>query len=128
MARLPPDRGRKLAQRPRDGRDDTRPLRHRRGPACLARRIALVGRAYAVGLAFATVALTWHYPSDLFGGFLVAGLWVALVLAVLARLEPEPERLPRLDWLIAAGAGGALVAAALVGMALSASRSTLLIA
>jgi membrane-associated phospholipid phosphatase len=78
--------------------------------------IALVGCAYAVGLAYATIALTWHYPSDLFGGFLVAGLWVGLVLAVLARLEPEPERLPRLDWLIAAGAGGALVAAALVGI------------
>ncbi len=31
-----------------------------------------------VGLAYATLALTWHYPSDVFGGFLVAGLWVSL--------------------------------------------------
>jgi membrane-associated phospholipid phosphatase len=82
--------------------------------------VALLGGACALGLAYATLALTWHYPSDVFGGFLVAGLWVSLALAVLARLEagePEPGRWTPLDWLIAMGAAGALVAAALVGVA-----------
>lgn len=81
--------------------------------------VALLGCTFAVGLAYATLALTWHYPSDLFGGFLVAGLWVSLALAAVARFEagePEPERLPPLDWLIAVGAAGSLVAAALIGV------------
>jgi membrane-associated phospholipid phosphatase len=82
--------------------------------------IALLGCAFAVGIAYATLALVWHYPTDLLGGFLVAGLWIHLALAVVARAEaddPDPERLPPLDWPIALGVVGALVAAALVGLA-----------
>ena len=89
-------------------------------PAAWRGAVALLGSAFAVVIAYATLALVWHYPSDLFAGFLVAGLWVFLALAVLARVEadaPEAERAPRLDWPIALGAAGALVAAALVGVA-----------
>jgi membrane-associated phospholipid phosphatase len=81
--------------------------------------IGLVGCAYALAIAYATLALAWHYPSDLFGGFLVAGLWVSLALAVVADLEarePEREHPPPLSWLIVLGAAGALVAAAIVGL------------
>lgn len=82
--------------------------------------IALFGGGCALGLAYATLALTWHYPSDVFGGFLVAGAWVSAALALLPRVEvgePEPARPPRFGWLVGVGAGGALVAAFLVGVA-----------
>jgi membrane-associated phospholipid phosphatase len=89
-------------------------------PAAWRGAVALLASAFAVVIAYATLALVWHYPSDVFAGFLVAGLWVFAALAVLARVEaddPEAERAPRLDWPIALGAAGALVAAALVGVA-----------
>jgi membrane-associated phospholipid phosphatase len=80
---------------------------------------ALVGFGCSVGVAYATLALTWHYPSDVLAGFLLAGLWVSLALATVARLERAPPRVtrpPRLGLLVAVGGGGALVAAALVGV------------
>ena len=80
--------------------------------------VALVGLACTVALAFATLALTWHYPSDVFAGFFVAGLWVALAIAVLRRVEagpPEPAPPPRFWWLVGLGAAGALGAAAAAG-------------
>jgi hypothetical protein len=82
--------------------------------------VALLGAAGTVTLAYATLALTWHYPSDVFAGFLVAGLWVSLALAVLCRVEAgdaEPARVPSVEWVVAPGAAGALVAAALAGVA-----------
>jgi membrane-associated phospholipid phosphatase len=81
---------------------------------------ALAGCAYAVGLAYATLALTWHYPSDMFAGFFIAGLWVSVALAVLAHLEgedPGPEPVPLFGWLGAVGGAGALVATAMVWVA-----------
>jgi membrane-associated phospholipid phosphatase len=82
--------------------------------------VALAAGAGVVALAYATLALTWHYPSDVLAGLLVAGLWVSLALAVLTRLdagEPQPDRASGLDRLIALGAVGALVGAALMGVA-----------
>jgi membrane-associated phospholipid phosphatase len=79
--------------------------------------VALLGCAFAVGLAYATLALTWHYPSDLFGGFLVAGLWVASALVVVARFDTAEAEPPPLGLPIAVGASGSLLAAALVGIA-----------
>jgi membrane-associated phospholipid phosphatase len=81
--------------------------------------VGLAGWAYAVGLAYATLALVWHYPSDLYAGFLVAGLWVSLALATVARLEagaPEPGDPPALAWLVTLGTAGALAAAVLAGV------------
>lgn len=80
--------------------------------------VALVGLGCTVALAFATLALTWHYPSDVFAGFLVAGLWVALAIAMLRRVEagpPEPAPPPGFGWLVGLGAVGALGAAAAAG-------------
>jgi membrane-associated phospholipid phosphatase len=81
---------------------------------------ALLGFVCAVALAYATLALTWHYPSDVVGGFLVAGLGASVALAVLARVEvapPEPRCPPRFGWLLAAGAVGVVTAAAVAGAA-----------
>jgi membrane-associated phospholipid phosphatase len=81
---------------------------------------ALVGGAASVALAYATLALAWHYPSDVLSGFLLAGLWVSLALAVLQELEaddPQPERPPPLRTLVAVGGAGVLAAGAAVGAA-----------
>jgi hypothetical protein len=82
--------------------------------------VALVGLALTVALAFSTLALTWHYPSDLFAGFLVSGLWVSLAIAVLRHVEAEPAepaRPPGLWWLVGLGAAGAVGTAAAAGAA-----------
>jgi membrane-associated phospholipid phosphatase len=79
---------------------------------------ALVGGAFAIGVGYATLALTWHYPSDVVGGFFVAGLWVALAVAVLHRVEPasaEPAGRQRWEPLAVVGGLGAIVAAAILG-------------
>jgi membrane-associated phospholipid phosphatase len=79
--------------------------------------VALLGGACAIGVAYATLALTWHYPSDVLAGFLVAGFWVSIAVAVLQRVEPEVADEPgALPWraLVASGALGALAAVALV--------------
>jgi membrane-associated phospholipid phosphatase len=79
---------------------------------------ALVGGAFAIGVGYATLALTWHYPSDVVGGFFVAGLWVSLAVAVLQRVEPAGAESPRsLPWepLAVLGGLGAIAAAIVVG-------------
>jgi membrane-associated phospholipid phosphatase len=83
-------------------------------PPALRAAAAMLGGAFAVGVGYAVLVLGWHYPSDVLGGFLVAGLWTSLAVAVLHRVEaPEPARRPL--WEPVAGlAGGAGVVAAVV--------------
>jgi membrane-associated phospholipid phosphatase len=81
---------------------------------------ALLGVACSVALAYATLSLTWHYPSDVFGGFLVAGLGASMALVGLSRVEVahrEPRCPPRFTWLLAVGAGGVVAATAVAGAA-----------
>jgi membrane-associated phospholipid phosphatase len=78
------------------------------------------GFCMTVALAYATLGLTWHYPSDVAAGLLVAGLWVSLAIVWLHGVEvddPEAESLPPFGWLIAAGTGCVLFAAAAVWVA-----------
>jgi len=88
-------------------------------PAAWRAVTALLTWSCTVSVAYSTLALTWHYPSDVFAGLLVAGLWVSVALAILARRDADPRavRPPLLGLLVAAGGAGALVAAALVGVA-----------
>jgi membrane-associated phospholipid phosphatase len=92
-------------------------------PARLRPTVGAVGAAFAFGVATSIMALGWHFPSDVLGGFLVAGFWVALAVAALnalqrrrpARAPAEPR--PRRSDLVPAGvlAGvAALTAAATV--------------
>jgi membrane-associated phospholipid phosphatase len=56
---------------------------------------ALLGAGYAIGVGYALVALGWHLPSDVLGGYLVAATFTLLGAAALARLEtrhPAPAR------------------------------------
>jgi membrane-associated phospholipid phosphatase len=81
---------------------------------------ALLGGACAIGVAYATLALAWHYPSDVLAGFFLAGFWVSLAVAVLQRVESEPvDSEGALPWepLVVLGGLGALVAAGVVAAA-----------
>jgi len=52
-------------------------------PAVLRPLVALLGSTLAIGVGYSTLILGWHFPSDVLGGFMVAGLWLSLSLALL---------------------------------------------
>lgn len=85
--------------------------------------VALVAGCWALAVAYATLALTWHYPSEVLGGILLAGAWAMAGLAGLARYETTDPRLraPSLPpAAIALTAGLASAAAAVVTAAAAA--------
>ena len=43
--------------------------------------LAVIGAAFAVGVSYSFLTLEWHYPTDVLGGFLVAGIWALLGMA-----------------------------------------------
>jgi membrane-associated phospholipid phosphatase len=86
-------------------------------PPALRASAAMLGGAFAVGVGYAVLVLGWHYPSDVLGGFLVAGLWTSLAVAVLHRVEaPEPARRPVWEPLAGLAAGAGVVAAVVLGV------------
>jgi membrane-associated phospholipid phosphatase len=56
-------------------------------PPRLRPTVAAVGGAFAIAVAYAILTLAWHFPSDVLGGYFVAGTYVGLAIAALARLE-----------------------------------------
>lgn len=85
-------------------------------PPALRAVTALLGGAFAVGVGYAVLVLGWHFPSDVLGGFLLAGFWASLALAVLQRVEaPEPAQRQAWEPLVVAGGAAALVAAVVIG-------------
>ncbi|MDX6679638.1 MAG: hypothetical protein QOE31_3690 [Solirubrobacteraceae bacterium] len=57
---------------------------------------ALAGAGYAIAVGYALVALGFHLPSDVLGGYLVASTFTLLGAATLAALEaPRPARSAR---------------------------------
>jgi hypothetical protein len=85
-------------------------------PPALRAAAAVLGGGFAVAVGYALLVLGWHYPSDVLGGFLVAGLWASLAVAVLHRVEvPEPARRPAWEPIAGLGAGAAVVVAVLLG-------------
>ncbi|HEU0316540.1 MAG TPA: phosphatase PAP2 family protein [Solirubrobacteraceae bacterium] len=65
-------------------------------PRLLRPVVALLGTGLAVGVSYSILLLGWHFPSDVLGGFLVAGCWVALALAALWQAEARwPQAGPR---------------------------------
>lgn len=85
---------------------------------------ATAGGLFAIAVAYAILSLAWHFPSDVIGGFLVAGLWTSLAVAAVMRWDelhpPQPESAERSP--IAAAAPVVLVAAALLGALLIAAE------
>jgi membrane-associated phospholipid phosphatase len=105
-------------------------------PPRLRPTIATIGGAFALAVGYAILALGWHFPSDVFGGYLVAMSYVMLFVALIAWTEQRwPSRrgaeaatrpgdaIPALGVaLLAAGAAGGLALARpqqLVGYAAS---------
>lgn len=43
--------------------------------------VAALGTCFVFGVGISLLILAWHMPSDVFGGWLLAGLWVALAVA-----------------------------------------------
>ena len=56
-------------------------------PARLRPAVAALGAAFAVAVSYSFLTLEWHYPSDVFGGFLAATVWTLLGIAVLYALR-----------------------------------------
>jgi hypothetical protein len=52
-------------------------------PRALRLLVAMAATLLAVGVGYSVLVLAWHMPSDVFGGYLVAGIWVSLALAAL---------------------------------------------
>jgi membrane-associated phospholipid phosphatase len=61
-------------------------------PARLRPAAAALGALFAVAISYSFLTLGWHYPSDVFGGFLVAGAWTLLGIGALSAAD---ERWPR---------------------------------
>ncbi|HEY7075579.1 MAG TPA: phosphatase PAP2 family protein [Solirubrobacteraceae bacterium] len=86
-------------------------------PARLRPYVAAAGGLLAVAVGYSVLLLGWHYPSDVVGGYLMAGAWTCLVAAVALRPAGAWPR-PR-----AALAVPALVALVLLaGLAVLAAR------
>ncbi len=52
-------------------------------PVHLRPLVAGVGIAFAAAVGCSLLILAWHMPSDVFGGYLVAALWMSLAVAAL---------------------------------------------
>jgi membrane-associated phospholipid phosphatase len=92
-------------------------------PRRLRPLVALLGTALAVGVSYSILVLGWHFPSDVLGGFLVAGGWTSLTLAALWWADARwPERSARRAvGRVAAGVGDLLAPAAILAVSLGAA-------
>jgi hypothetical protein len=45
--------------------------------------VAAGGAAFAVAVSYSFLTLGWHYPSDVFGGFLVAATWTLVCVGAM---------------------------------------------
>jgi membrane-associated phospholipid phosphatase len=58
-------------------------------PSRLRPLVAALGAIFAAAVSYALLTLRWHYASDVFGGFLVAGVWALLAAGFLAAFDAE---------------------------------------
>ncbi len=56
-------------------------------PASLRTAVAAVGAAFALAIGAALLIHHWHMPSDVLGGYLMAGMWAALAVAAVRASE-----------------------------------------
>jgi hypothetical protein len=63
-------------------------------PPALRLVVAVCGGAFAAAVGYAVLVLAWHFPSDVLGGFLMAGGWTALAVAFLRIVEPARATAP----------------------------------
>lgn len=100
-------------------------------PPRLRPTVAALGGGFAIAVAYAILTLGWHLPSDVLGGYLVAGAYVGLAVSGLAlaeRLRPtrgRAEAAGRAVDVVPAVALALGAAGAAVGLALSHPRGLL---
>jgi membrane-associated phospholipid phosphatase len=54
--------------------------------------VAAIGAVYSLAVASSVLMLASHFPSDVIGGFLMAGIWALLALGVFGASEPAARR------------------------------------
>jgi membrane-associated phospholipid phosphatase len=92
-------------------------------PAAWRTLAVVAGWAYAAGVGYAIVVHSWHYPSDVLGGYLLAGILTALALALLRAVEDAPASVR--PWWPARGlALGVLAGAALSALIVTVGHQT----
>jgi membrane-associated phospholipid phosphatase len=58
--------------------------------------VAAVGALFAIAVSYSFLALAWHYPSDVLGGYLVAGAWMGVGVAAVSAADARwPARTGR---------------------------------
>jgi membrane-associated phospholipid phosphatase len=82
-------------------------------PAALRAVTAVAGGLFAIAIGYSVVLLGWHMPSDVLGGYAIAGAAAGVATAVLWATAPRPAAAPP-PWLPRSGLALALTAAALV--------------
>ena len=82
-------------------------------PPALRALTAVLAGAFAAAVGYALLVLAHHFPSDVLGGFLMAGIWTALAVAGLRIVEPRPvaERTPARELIARLGLAMAAVIA-----------------
>jgi membrane-associated phospholipid phosphatase len=96
--------------------------------------VAALGAAFAIAVCYSFLSLGWHYPSDVLGGYLVAGAWSGAAVAALRfSYERWPARtgrqaagrlLSRVQArTLAASLTAAVLAAGLVAVAVAGGRA-----
>jgi membrane-associated phospholipid phosphatase len=74
--------------------------------------VAAAGVTFAVAVSFSILALGWHFPSDVLGGYLVAAFFALLAVAAVGGLEPSPvDARPAIGVAVAAALAGVVVLA-----------------
>jgi membrane-associated phospholipid phosphatase len=64
-------------------------------PSRLRPWAAALGAGFAVAVSYSFLTLGWHYPSDVFGGFLVASAWTLVGIGTVLTLDARrPPRIP----------------------------------
>jgi membrane-associated phospholipid phosphatase len=94
-------------------------------PPRLRPTVAALGSAYALAVAYSILTLGWHFPSDVFGGYLVASTYVLVAIAIVNASE---VRWPSRHGAEAAARPGDAVPAVLVGLCAAGAAAGLALA
>jgi membrane-associated phospholipid phosphatase len=97
-------------------------------PAAWRTATVVAGWLFAAGMGYGLLVLSWHYPSDVLGGYLMAGMWTALALAGLHAIERTPAvaRPWRPDRQVVIGLAGGTALSALAVLAAHREAMTLI--
>jgi len=87
-------------------------------PARMRPAVAGIGALFAVSVSYAILALGWHFPSDVIGGFLVAAMWTLFAVSALVAAEGvRPARVRREPLPDVAGREGVIAVSLGAGLA-----------